>query len=138
MNMKPFHAEKQISELFQNLSPLPRLQILQAIGEGEACVCHLETMLGQRQAYISQHLMALRQAGVVVSRREGRNVFYRLANPEVLSLIEQAGKLLGFSEEEGLITGVGTRLAACPCPHCDEKETSFMPGSQPALSINPR
>lgn len=136
--MKPAHAEKQISDLFQSLSPLPRLLMVQAIGVGEACVCHLETALGYRQAYIYQHLMALRQAGVVVSRREGRNVFYRLANQDLLTLIQQAGKLLGFSGEEFLGTEVGTRIADCPCPHCDEKEASFMPESHPAISISPR
>jgi len=119
--------EKQISDLFQSLSPLARLQMVQALGEGEACVCHLETMLGYRQAYISQHLMALRQAGMVVSRREGRNVFYRLANPGLVALIQQAGTLLGFSDSEFQSAGVPALLTDCPCPHCGEKETAFMP-----------
>ena len=125
--MKRKQPETQISEFFQSISPLPRLQILQAIGEGEACVCHLEAAFGLRQAYISQHLMALRQAGVVVSRREGRNVFYRLANPGVLTLIQQAGTLLGFSESEIHGTGEAALIAGCPCPHCGEKETVFTP-----------
>ena len=53
----------KVSDLLQVISPEPRLQILLEIGEGEACVCHLEASLGYRQAYISQHLMALREAG---------------------------------------------------------------------------
>lgn len=118
--------EKQISDLLQSLSLLPRLQMVQALGEGEACVCHLETMLGYRQAYISQHLMALRQAGVVISRREGRNVFYRLANPGVLALIRQAGELLGIAASEIQTAGAGTLLTGCPCPHCNKKETAFI------------
>ena len=40
-----------------------RLQILQVLRDGEACVCHLEAVLNQRQAYISQQLMRLRDAG---------------------------------------------------------------------------
>lgn len=131
--MKPTRAEKQISHLFQSLSPMPRLQMVQALGDGEACVCHLETMLGYRQAYISQHLMALRQAGVVVSRREGRNVFYRLANPGMLTLIQQAGTLLGFAASEFRATGATTLLTDCPCPHCGEKETAIMPEDSLAM-----
>ncbi|NUM48981.1 MAG: helix-turn-helix transcriptional regulator [Anaerolineales bacterium] len=123
MNSLP--PETQISELFQSLSPLPRVQILQAIGEGEACVCHLETALGLRQAYLSQHLMALRQAGVVVSRREGRNVFYRLADRDLLGLIQQAGRLLGLADAALQATDATHSLPACPCPHCGEKETAF-------------
>ena len=121
--------ETQISELFQSISPLPRVQILLALGEGEACVCHLETALGLRQAYLSQHLMALRQAGVVVSRREGRNVFYRLANPGVLTLIQQAGSLLGFADGALQAAHATQTLTDCPCPHCGEKEMAFIPDS---------
>ena len=65
-----------------------KLEILLAIGTGEACVCHLEAAIGQRQAYISQQLMALREAGIVESRREGRNIFYRIKNLKILDVKE--------------------------------------------------
>jgi DNA-binding transcriptional ArsR family regulator len=68
LNISPV---EQISNLFQVIGPAARLQILLAIGEGEVCVCHLEAMLGLRQAALSQHLMALREAGIVSDRREG-------------------------------------------------------------------
>lgn len=54
----------EIAHLLQTIGQTARLQILLAIGEGEACVCHLEAALGWRQAYLSQHLMALREAGM--------------------------------------------------------------------------
>ena len=54
-------AEKA-AQLLHLLGQAERLSILLAIGNGEACVCHLEAALGLRQAYISQHLMTLRQA----------------------------------------------------------------------------
>ena len=59
----------------QVISPAPRLEILLGIGAGEACVCHLEAMFGLRQATLSQHLMALREAGVVTDRREDVTFF---------------------------------------------------------------
>jgi len=85
---------ESISELLQTISAPARLDILLLVGAGEACVCHLENRLGYRQAYISQHLMALRQAGLIDSRREGRYVFYRLLNPEITPLIQMAADIV--------------------------------------------
>lgn len=84
-----------IVSLFETISPLARLELLLLIGAGEACVCHLETQLGYRQSYISQHLMALRQSGLLDSRREGKYIFYRLVKPEILPLIQQAAQMAG-------------------------------------------
>jgi DNA-binding transcriptional ArsR family regulator len=88
---------ESISELLQNISAPARLEILLLVGAGEACVCHLESRLGYRQAYISQHLMAMRQAGLIDSRREGRYVFYHLLKPEIMPLIQQAADIAGVS-----------------------------------------
>ena len=53
-------------------------------------------MFGLRQATLSQHLMALREAGVVIDRREGRYIFYRLRDPALLGLVRQAAHLQGL------------------------------------------
>jgi DNA-binding transcriptional ArsR family regulator len=104
-----------IVSLFENISPLARLEILQTIGTGEACVCHLEARLGYRQAYISQHLMALRQAGLLDSRRDGKYIFYRLAKPEIISLIQEAAKISGVNLPA--IEAVSVKKQ-CGCPNC--------------------
>jgi len=88
---------ESISELLQTISAPARLEILLLVGVGEACVCHLESRLGYRQAYISQHLMAMRQAGLIDARREGRYVFYRLLKPEIMPLIQMAADIAGVS-----------------------------------------
>ena len=88
-----------IASLLETISPLTRLQILLAIGTGEACVCHLETALGLRQAYISQHLMALRKADILQDRRDGRYIFYRLKDAAILDLISDSARLSGLSPE---------------------------------------
>jgi ArsR family transcriptional regulator len=98
--------------IFQAIDQPARLEILQVIGTGEACVCHLEAALGQRQARISQHLMALREAGIITSRREGRYVFYRLNDVRILDLISLAGSLAGSS------SAAPASARDCPCPHC--------------------
>ena len=105
-------SAESVSSLFQAIGPLPRLQILLAIGEDDPCVCHLEATFHWRQAYLSQHLMALRKAGAVVASRQGRNMHYRLADPRLLGLLRQAAELQGVSLPE---------LApseSCSCPNC--------------------
>jgi DNA-binding transcriptional ArsR family regulator len=124
---KEKHFPKAAVQLFRSLGQPARLEILLAIGIGEACVCHLEAALGQRQAYISQQLMALRNAGLVNARREGRNIFYRLANPEILSLIQETGRIAGIRKEELDLTYTVSPLSNCCCPHCaPEQETELI------------
>jgi len=95
-----------------------RIAILLAIGQGEACVCHLETVLGWRQAYISQHLMSLRKAEILEDRREGRYVFYRLKNASYLGLIVASGEVCGLSKE-AVFELINTQTyPSCECPHC--------------------
>jgi ArsR family transcriptional regulator len=78
----------------------------------------LEAALGLRQAYISQHLMALRQAGLVTARRDGRNIYYRLANPSLLSFIRQAGEQAGLEPAQMAQARIPALPPDCPCPHC--------------------
>lgn len=112
VNISPF---EMIAETFQVIGQPARLQILLAIGAGEPCVCHLEAVLGWRQAYLSQHLMALRKAGVVIDRRVGRNKHYRLKNPAVLDLIQRT------AEMEGQNLPRLAPSADCCCPNCRNK-----------------
>ncbi len=95
-----------------------RLQILLVISEREACVCHLEAYLGERQATISQHLMIMRDAGLVTTHRDGHNIYYRLARPESLDFVYQAARFIGLSAE-ALQSSVSKPVSACPCPHCN-------------------
>ena len=108
----------KISDLLQAISPEPRLEILLTIGTGEACVCHLEAAMGWRQAYISQHLMALRREGLVRARRDGRNIYYRLKNAGVLDLIRNAAALAGIPDFETALGKIIEPLPDCICPNC--------------------
>lgn len=106
-----------IASLLETISPLTRLQILLAIGTGEACVCHLEAALGLRQAYISQHLMALRKADILLDRREGRYIFYRLKDTALLDLITVSARLNGLSAETVSML-INKKSLSCECPQC--------------------
>lgn len=121
MNMKK-QSISQISE--QIAAPLTaiaspqRIAILLLIGKGEACVCHLEASLGWRQAYISQHLMALRKADILQDRREGRYIFYRLKDASILDLITASALLSGLSAE-AVSALINTQVnPSCECPQC--------------------
>jgi DNA-binding transcriptional ArsR family regulator len=101
-----------LASLMQTIGHPARLQILLAIGEGEACVCHLEAAFGWRQAYLSQHLMALREAGLVEDRRESRFIFYRLADPRLISVLGMLADMQGVS-----LPGMSPSTE-CACPNC--------------------
>ena len=117
--MKNQNPTTQISELFKALSQPARIEILLAIGAGEACVCHLEAVLKMRQAYISQQLMALRQAGILDTRRDGRFIFYSLVNPALLNLVYQAAEALDLPAERLKLKDQEPTAAGCACPHCE-------------------
>lgn len=118
MNMKQKSAEKQIANILKVLGSDIRVKILYSIGHGEACVCHLEAVLKKRQAYISQHLMVLRDAGILETRREGKYIFYRVADPGIFALIDTAADIAGIPVERlPQFSGPGTQ-ANCACPSC--------------------
>jgi ArsR family transcriptional regulator len=106
--------------LFQALSHPVRLRILDVLARQEACVCHLTTILGQRQPYVSQQLATLREAGLVIDRREGTLIYYRLANERLAGLLAESRALTVASAGEGLAFPPVPEAAldGCPCPHC--------------------
>lgn len=79
---------RRISEHFALLAGQTRLKIIRLLAEvGELCVCDLATVLGMTPAAVSQHLSRLRSGRLVVSRRDGMTIYYRLADnaaPELL------------------------------------------------------
>jgi DNA-binding transcriptional ArsR family regulator len=103
------------ANIFKALMHPARLSILEILRDGEQCVCHLEAVLGCRQAYISQHLMFLREAGLVEDRREGTRIYYRVIKPEVFNLVDAAIRMSGIKPFEQK----NTKVDDCPCPRCN-------------------
>lgn len=81
-------ASEKAAELMRSLSHPQRLLTLCALGAEEKSVAELRVELGIEQVPMSQQLMRLRADGLVESRREGTTVYYRIARPEVLRVIE--------------------------------------------------
>ena len=103
------------ANLLKAIAHPARLRILNALSEDEECVCHLTVLLRQRQAYVSQQLMFLRQAGLIEDRKDGLRVYYRLKNPGVIAVLDAVNKLTGVIS----ITPESKVIAACPCPKCE-------------------
>jgi ArsR family transcriptional regulator len=93
-----------------------RIAILDVLREGDQCVCHLEAVLGLRQAYVSQQLAVLRDAGLVTDERDGLNIFYRVTNPSTFALLDIARAMTG---DVPATTIAATPKAVCPCPKCN-------------------
>lgn len=76
------HNIAALSELFVALSDQTRLKLLSLIGDGEVPVGYLADALDISQPKVSRHLAYLRNAGLVSTRREGKNVYYGIETPD--------------------------------------------------------
>lgn len=73
-----------LEDYFRGLSDLTRLRIINLLLYEELCGCHIQRLLGITQPLVSRHLVYLKRSGLVVDRREGFRVFYRLAGGNAL------------------------------------------------------
>lgn len=78
-----------LAELFKVFGDSTRVRILFVLFESEMCVCGLAELLGMTQSAISHQLRALKNVRLVKSRREGKTVFYSLADDHVKTIIDQ-------------------------------------------------
>lgn len=88
--------EKKATEaagLLEAMANPRRLMILCELAQGERSVSELVPIVGLQQAALSQHLARLRTKGLVRTRRQAQMVFYRLASPAVIAIIETLAAL---------------------------------------------
>lgn len=76
-----FEKLSRMEAFFLALGDRTRLRLLNILRDGEVCVCYFTETLQELQPKISRHLAYLRQAGLVETSREGKWVYYRLAEP---------------------------------------------------------
>lgn len=112
---QPFESQAQLLKV---LTHPARLAILEILRGGEHCVCHMEAHLGCRQAYISQQLMVLREAGLIQDRRDGWNVFYHVTEPRIYAVLA-AVELMLPPVSAPLAEG---SVVKCTCPKCSAGE----------------
>jgi DNA-binding transcriptional ArsR family regulator len=123
MDRMPFYTLE--AETLNALAHPARLEILELLREGEACVCHIQAMLDQRQAYISQHLNVLRRAGLVTCRKDGLRVYYQVSDPQIFEVLHQVETVLQKSRQwqpdTTATADVDQRKQACTCPQCSSE-----------------
>lgn len=78
------------AELFKALSDETRLRVVYALSRSELCVCDVAAVLGASQATASYHLRLLHHLGLARYRKDGKLVYYRLADPDLATLVANA------------------------------------------------
>lgn len=86
---------KREAKIFKALGHPTRLWIVKQLSDGtEHCVYEFVDAVGVKFATISQHLTVLKSAGIIVDDKRGKLVYYRLRNPDILTVIDRiAGKM---------------------------------------------
>ena len=79
----------RLADLFKNFGDGTRVRILYVLLEAEVCVCDLATLLGMTQSAVSHQLRILRDARLIKARRDGKTIFYSLADDHVATLLKQ-------------------------------------------------
>ena len=87
--LPPDEVLSDLADLFKIFGDSTRIKILYALLRSELCVCDIADLLGLTQSAISHQLRILKQNQLVKSRRDGRAVFYSLADDHVKAIINQ-------------------------------------------------
>lgn len=89
------------AEICKTMANPKRIEIINALRDGEKSTGDLVSTLDVSKANVSQHLAVLRQKGIVIDRREGVNVYYRIANPKVIQACDLMREVLLEQLEAG-------------------------------------
>lgn len=85
----------ELSELFHTFGDSTRVKILNALFEHELCVCDITALCNITQSAISHQLRFLKQAKLIKSRKQGKEVFYSLADDHVITIMNQGIEHIG-------------------------------------------
>ena len=90
----------ELSELFKIFGDGTRIKILYSLFESEMCVCAIAELLGMTQSAISHQLKILRDWNLVGNRREGKTIYYFLADDHVRTIIGQGYEHISEGENQ--------------------------------------
>ena len=105
MNKKIYELHADVCKTLANAK---RLEILNALRNKDMTVNELAERVGALKANISQHLAVMRQKGILATRRDGVNIYYRIANPKVIQACDIMREVLleQLKKSEKLIKGI--------------------------------
>lgn len=78
-----------LADLYKIFGDTTRIKILYSLFEEELCVCAIADLLGMTQSAISHQLKVLKDANLVANRREGKTIYYHLADDHVKTIVAQ-------------------------------------------------
>ena len=106
-------SDMEIIKIYQCLCDRTRLRLLNLLAEGELCVCHLQTILGEPQVKISKHLAYLRRHGLVEARKEANWMIYRLPAKRSRELAANLACLQDCVQEHPIFARDRAKREAC-------------------------
>ncbi len=83
------HSAAHVAELFRAFSDTSRVRIMSVLLTGEKNVSALAELVGISESAVSHHMRSLRQMRLVVARKDGKEVYYRLEDPHIITLFKQ-------------------------------------------------
>jgi DNA-binding transcriptional ArsR family regulator len=83
------HTAAHVAELFRAFSDTSRVRIMSALLDGEKNVGALAMLVGISESAVSHHMRGLRQMRLVVARKDGKEVFYRVEDSHIIDLFQQ-------------------------------------------------
>ena len=108
-----------LDQYFRGLADATRVRILNLLLHGELCVCDIQHVLDSPQPNVSRHLTYLRNCGLVLDRRDGPRMFYRLAEAragairELFEFLRHAGKQEPVLQEDTARLKEAVRSGSC-------------------------
>jgi ArsR family transcriptional regulator len=102
--MQPNQADlAQRAKVFKALGHPSRLLMVEALGQGEKCVCELRDLVGSDISTVSKHLTILREAGLVRDERRGTSIYYSLRMPCVTAFLSCVRRFFDQHIEEQIV-----------------------------------
>lgn len=83
------HTGAHVAELFRAFSDTSRVRIMSALLDGEKNVGALAELVGISESAVSHHMRGLRQTHIVTARRDGKEVYYSITDPHIVTLFKQ-------------------------------------------------
>jgi ArsR family transcriptional regulator len=83
------HTGAHVAELFRAFSDTSRVRIMSALLDGEKNVGALAGLIGISESAVSHHMRGLRQTHIVTARRDGKEVYYSITDPHIVTLFKQ-------------------------------------------------
>lgn len=99
-----------LAEIFKVFGDSTRIKILYVLFESEMCVCDIAQLLNMNQSAISHQLKILKQSRLVKSRREGKAVFYSLADGHVRTIINQGADKASAEDAKAKLEAEGAKV----------------------------